>query len=270
MLAGVAIMEGVLNLAGTRDQVPRGILVAATYTMNIPGFGHGTYLLNHLWTLANEEQFYLIWPVVLVIAVLWKRPALVVTACVVVVYFTMLATLLLSYPDVASVYTFPTSWTIAMIIGAAAQIWRSHIETILRGRAAAALAVAGGLGLLALAMIPRGQGRHLDVRRGRSGNSCAHGVDDLWSAVDPRRRGAGVATRLARRNLLCSVSVELPDRVLAGRSRRGPSPPSSSGRVHDCVGRGQLVSGGNAVQSLARSTGCPRTGSRSQTRRPGG
>ena len=158
MLAGVAIMEGVLNLAGTRDQVPRGILVAATYTMNIPGFGHGTYLLNHLWTLANEEQFYLIWPVVLVIAVLWKRPALVVTACVVVVYFTMLATLLLSYPDVASIYTFPTSWTIAMIIGAAAQIWRSHIETILRGRAAAALAVAGGLGLLALAMIPEDKG----------------------------------------------------------------------------------------------------------------
>jgi peptidoglycan/LPS O-acetylase OafA/YrhL len=57
--------------------VPRSDLIqAATYTINYsPGFTHALYV-RHIWSLAVEEQFYLLWPVALLLA--GKRRGLIV------------------------------------------------------------------------------------------------------------------------------------------------------------------------------------------------
>src|SRR6478736_6531914 len=71
MLAGYVVVEGVFDLLGQADLVPETLVAALTYTINIPGLPHGSESVYHFWTLAAEEQFYLVWPLVLAWA--WRR-----------------------------------------------------------------------------------------------------------------------------------------------------------------------------------------------------
>jgi peptidoglycan/LPS O-acetylase OafA/YrhL len=60
-----------------------GVLYAATYTTNLAvaaGIDHGRSGLSYLWTLGAEEQFYLLWPVLLVFALRFRK-LLVASLC---------------------------------------------------------------------------------------------------------------------------------------------------------------------------------------------
>ena len=52
------------------------VLLGLTYTMNIHNYfvasGAPDWALQHLWTLSTEEQFYLLWPPVLVLLLIWR------------------------------------------------------------------------------------------------------------------------------------------------------------------------------------------------------
>lgn len=131
MLAGFAVIEGVWDILGDRDKILRSVVVGMTYTMNVPGFDHGSAALSHLWTLATEEQFYLLWPLVLLLGVKWRRIRFVVVSCIVGVTALCAASIIVAVPDVGKVYSLPTSWCVAMLIGALAYVERNALTTFL-------------------------------------------------------------------------------------------------------------------------------------------
>jgi peptidoglycan/LPS O-acetylase OafA/YrhL len=125
-VAGLVVVTLVFDPLGDRAGLLRAVVIALTYTGDVP-INHGSVAIGHLWSVAVEEQFYLVWPVVLVVGLRAKRLGLVFIVCAALVMAALIGTLLIERNDVAHVYALPTSWAIAMIIGAAARVWQQEI-----------------------------------------------------------------------------------------------------------------------------------------------
>jgi peptidoglycan/LPS O-acetylase OafA/YrhL len=94
---------------------PTSMLVAATYTWNYAPSA-GTWLLGHFWSLALEEQFYLLWPICM--ATFSRRANLAIAAGVI---------LLSPLSRVVTYYAWP-----AMRINMAMMLL-THLDTIMTG-----------------------------------------------------------------------------------------------------------------------------------------
>jgi peptidoglycan/LPS O-acetylase OafA/YrhL len=127
LVAGVVVVTLTLDPLGDRDELARTVLVALTWTGNLP-FGHASDATFHLWTLATEEQFYLLWPAVLTVGFAARRTgvalALSAAACVLACVVTVLW--LSEAPDLA--YALPTSWAVCFVIGAAARLFSERMR----------------------------------------------------------------------------------------------------------------------------------------------
>lgn len=141
LVAAVVVVTLVADPLGDRDELGWTVLWALTWTGNLP-FGHASDATFHLWTLATEEQFYLLWPATLLL--LGPNRALVVAglgtaaAC--------LATTWWSAPDFDIAYALPTTWALCFVVGAAVRLHRDRLAV----PAWAAPAALAGLGVLSV------------------------------------------------------------------------------------------------------------------------
>ena len=124
VFVAVTLLADPLDDAGT---LPRSVLLALTWTGNlgIPGASDAVF---HLWTLATEEQFYLLWPAALLVAARLGKTGPATVAVSVIGLVACGATLVWVAPDPDRAYALPTSWVLCFVIGAAARVWRDRLR----------------------------------------------------------------------------------------------------------------------------------------------
>jgi peptidoglycan/LPS O-acetylase OafA/YrhL len=148
LVAGVALVTLVLDPLGDRDRLGTTVAIALTWTANLP-VGPGSDATYHLWTLATEEQFYLVWPALLLLGLRRDRVGVAVLVAGVGCLLACVATTawLAEAPDLA--YALPTSWAGCFVVGAAARVLRDRAPSLPLLAAPSALAA-----LLLLGMVP--------------------------------------------------------------------------------------------------------------------
>ncbi|WP_309650605.1 acyltransferase [Nocardioides sp.] len=149
LVVGVVLVTVILDPLGDRDELLRTVLVALTWTGNLP-FTHGSDATFHLWTLATEEQFYLVWPACLALAVTRGRVPLALALAGLASLAACLATVLWlrGSPDLA--YALPTSWAGCFVIGAATRVLADRVDVPARTLALGVPLALLGLGVLSV------------------------------------------------------------------------------------------------------------------------
>lgn len=147
LVAMFGLMEVLWDPIGSRDQLGASILIALSYTADLP-FAHDlSASISHLWSLAVEEQFYLVWPALLLLGyVRLARRHLTVYLLTLAGIFTAVCWTSAVMLRPADIYQLPTTWVSAMAIGGAAFLAREQLMNMSRP-------TYGALGALVLAAL---------------------------------------------------------------------------------------------------------------------
>jgi peptidoglycan/LPS O-acetylase OafA/YrhL len=116
------VVTVVADPLGDRDRLPATVAVLLTFTGNLP-IADISSAAFHAWTLATEEQFYLLWPALLALAWAHRRVGTALVAVAVAVLTACAATLVWLWPYAENAYALPTSWFICFVIGAATRLY---------------------------------------------------------------------------------------------------------------------------------------------------
>jgi peptidoglycan/LPS O-acetylase OafA/YrhL len=128
-----AIVELTADVLGDRSKGIIGytLLAGFGYLKDLPLPFDVSLAIGPLWTLAVEEQFYLIWPALLVFALRGNRQGRLIGWSAAVVYSLMTASvlaMLILAPHLHSlVYALPTTWGLGLIVGSALRLYRVHM-----------------------------------------------------------------------------------------------------------------------------------------------
>lgn len=150
----LSIITLTLNPLDDKGELLRTVIVSLTYTANLP-FDHGSNSISHLWTLATEEQFYLIWPVVIALGFRLDRLRMAVALPGILLVLLCGLSVLVAGDGVAALYSLPTSWAVAMVIGGAAQLGKDRVTAVLSRPFLASIALLmSALVLITLSLTP--------------------------------------------------------------------------------------------------------------------
>jgi peptidoglycan/LPS O-acetylase OafA/YrhL len=153
LLVVVTVWAVFVAAPDTRHRALLEVLAAASYTRNFTWWSHvpGT-LLGHTWSLALEEQFYLVWPLLLTLCLRPRRSGMRL-ARIFVIIFVVVAAFRLAHvagPGLLFIQRFE-----ALLLGAAVALVRRQYGQRWIGALANTWAlratVVGGTGLIALA-----------------------------------------------------------------------------------------------------------------------
>lgn len=147
LVAVFAVVTLVFDPLGDRDRLPATVAVLLTFTGNLP-IADTSAAAFHSWTLATEEQFYLLWPVLLAFAWVRGRVGATLVAAAVATLTACVAVLAWLWPHADNAYALPTSWFVCFVIGAATRL-RGDADRVPRAMVPLMLA-----GLAALAVVP--------------------------------------------------------------------------------------------------------------------
>jgi peptidoglycan/LPS O-acetylase OafA/YrhL len=130
------------------------VLAAASYTRNLTVWSHVPgVLLGHTWSLAVEEQFYLVWPVLIALLVRPRRTAGWLVAVFAACFMTFGALRVAHHPGIGLLFIMRPE---ALLLGAALALVRRDRGGQWTGERAHRVAQVsigvGGAGLVALAM----------------------------------------------------------------------------------------------------------------------
>ncbi|WP_318241269.1 acyltransferase family protein [Cellulomonas avistercoris] len=124
LVVGFTVVTLTLDPLGDAGTLGRTVAVSLTYTANIPyvGLVGVSPAVYHLWTLATEEQFYLVWPLVVLLAVRVRRlrTGLVLAGVVAALLCVLTVVWFRADPDAA--YPLATSWLGCFVVGAASRV----------------------------------------------------------------------------------------------------------------------------------------------------
>lgn len=155
-LAAFVLVAGVFDVGVTRSDALHGVIQGLTYVTDFTLGLQAGYVpeLAHLWSLAVEEQFYLVWPLAL-IALLrgWgqgRRLRLLVTVTVMAAVLRIV-TMAVAPALGLFIYALPTTWVDALLIGALCAVLRKD-ESVAAQRLAT-FAKRGDVLVVALALI---------------------------------------------------------------------------------------------------------------------
>jgi peptidoglycan/LPS O-acetylase OafA/YrhL len=165
VLLAVCLIVSAIFLRDDLARLRGDSIAAAAYVMNWHlVLGHTSYfeafgrppLLQHLWSLAVEEQFYLLWPILLVggLVLLGRRRLLVAVAVAALLSTILMAVLFTPGEDPSRVFYGTDTRAIGLIVGVLlAFAWHPGRLTARTGTGAPlVLDAIGGLGLVALAL----------------------------------------------------------------------------------------------------------------------
>jgi peptidoglycan/LPS O-acetylase OafA/YrhL len=128
LLPAVAILlatTSVVALAsGTWSQVATGVVSAALYVANfVDASGANMGPLEHTWSLATEEQFYFVWPALLLLLGRSRRLVIVVIVGIVAIAL-MRAVSATDDRTLWSIFHLPITRADALLVGCGAQLLR--------------------------------------------------------------------------------------------------------------------------------------------------
>jgi len=155
MLLAVVVVTTLIGDVEQRKDLPGGLLSAVFYVSNWNLIAqHQSYFdqftslspLQHLWSLAIEEQFYLLWPIVVIACLSRSRRLLIGVTVVATITSIGLMTLFLGDGDPSRSYYGTDTRVFALLIGSLGALFAWHLRPSGRRTFSAGL-----LGLLALA-----------------------------------------------------------------------------------------------------------------------